>query len=156
MGESIEVTKEIPVPPEVVWSLVSDLPRMGEWSPENEGGSWVGGATGPSPGARFKGANVNGSKSWSTQVTVVDADPDSRFSFLVKVGPFKIAEWAYDIETSETGCSVTETWTDRRSGLMKKLSARATGVDDRAECNRKGMESTLRGVAAAAVRETTR
>ena len=29
-----------------VYDLVSDLPRMGEWSPENIGGEWQGGGRG--------------------------------------------------------------------------------------------------------------
>ena len=43
-----------------LYDLVSDLPRMGEWSPENTGGKWVNGAAGPVVGARFKGSNKSG------------------------------------------------------------------------------------------------
>jgi hypothetical protein len=154
MVDRIEVSKDVPAPAAVVWRLVSDLPRMGEWSPENAGGEWVKGATGPAPGAKFKGHNANGSKTWSTLATVIDATPDERFSFLVTVGPLKVAEWAFDIAPTDDGCTVTETWVDRRGRLMRKFAPMATGVDDRAEHNRTGMEQTLRRVAAAAVRET--
>jgi uncharacterized protein YndB with AHSA1/START domain len=51
----VSVTKDISASPESIWALVTDLPRMGEWSPENRGGEWLKGATGPSVGARFKG-----------------------------------------------------------------------------------------------------
>ena len=153
MSTRVSVTREVAAPAERVWALVSDLPRMGEWSPENRGGVWVKGSTGPVPGARFKGANRNGDKSWSTAVKVIDAEPGRRFSFLVTVGPFKIAEWAYDFEETPDGCRVTETWTDRRNALAKKASGPASGVDDRAEHNRRGMEQTLRGLAAAASAE---
>ena len=155
MVERIEVAREIAATPEVVWQMVSDLPRMGDWSPENDGGEWVKGATGPAVGAKFKGRNSNGSKSWTTVSTVVDAAPGERFSFLVVVGPFKIAEWSFDIEATDGGCRVTETWTDRRGGLMKKLGGKASGVDDRIAHNRSGMEQTLAGVAAAAVGESS-
>jgi hypothetical protein len=150
MVDRIEVEQEIPASPDVVWGLVSDLPRMGDWSPENNGGEWIKGASGPAVGAKFKGRNANGSKSWTTVSTVIDATPSERFSFLVNVGPLKIAEWAFDIEATEGGCRVTESWTDRRGGLMKKLGGVASGVDDRVEHNRVGMEQTLAGVAAAA------
>ena len=83
MTYDVSVTREIAAPAEAVWNLVSDLPRMGEWSPENTGGQWVGGATGPTPGAKFKGSNRNGSKSWKTVATIVDADPGRRLSFRV-------------------------------------------------------------------------
>ncbi|MBJ7509613.1 MAG: SRPBCC family protein, partial [Ilumatobacteraceae bacterium] len=35
------ISKEVNATPQAVWALVSDLPRMGEWSPENQGGEWV-------------------------------------------------------------------------------------------------------------------
>jgi len=155
MADRIEVEREIAATPDVVWALVSDLTRMGDWSPENDGGEWVKGSTGPAVVAKFKGRNANGSKSWTTSVTVVDAVPGERFSFVVTVGPFKIAEWAFDIEPTGGGCRVTESWTDQRGGLMKKLGGMASGVDDRVEHNRSGMEQTLAGVAAAAAPESS-
>jgi hypothetical protein len=147
---SVSVTREIMAPPEVVWNLVSDLPRMGEWSPENRGGSWIKGATGPAPGARFKGHNANGSKSWTTDVTVVDAIPGERFAFDVAVGPLKIAQWSFDIGPTANGCQVTETWTDRRSWLITKMGRMASGVSDRPTFNRVSMEQTLEMLARAA------
>ena len=150
MHDRIEVERKIKATPDVVWALVADLPRMGEWSPENTGGQWIRGAKGPTPGAKFKGRNANGSNRWSTSVTVVDALPGERFSFRVKVGFFKIAEWSFDIEEADDGCWLVETWIDQRSGFMKQLGAKASGVEDRAEHNRAGMEQTLAGIAAAA------
>src|SRR5262245_27395504 len=41
-----EASIEIQTSPEAVYDLVSDLPRMGEWSPENIGGGWQGGGSG--------------------------------------------------------------------------------------------------------------
>ena len=58
--ESVSVTREIHAPAEQVWAMVSDVTRMGEWSPENLGGAWLGTATGPQPGAKFRGTNRNG------------------------------------------------------------------------------------------------
>ncbi len=57
MSEPVKVTKHINASPEAVWNLVTDLTRMGDWSPENKGGNWVKGATGPEVGAKFKGVN---------------------------------------------------------------------------------------------------
>ena len=59
-------TRDIAAPAEKVWALVTDLPRMGEWSPENAGGKWVKGATGPALGSVFQGNNKNGFRRWST------------------------------------------------------------------------------------------
>jgi uncharacterized protein YndB with AHSA1/START domain len=150
MGEQVAVSKDIAAPAELVWTLVSDVTRMGEWSPETTAGEWIKGANGPVVGARFKGTNSNGKKSWSTDATVVDADPGKRFAFDVDVGPVKVARWAYDFEPTATGCTVTETWTDRRNGLIKALGKPISGVSDRATHNRQGMVETLDRLAAAA------
>lgn len=57
MTYNVAVVREVSASPEKVWSLVTDLPRMGEWSPENLGGEWLDGATGAAVGAKFRGNN---------------------------------------------------------------------------------------------------
>jgi hypothetical protein len=47
MPEQIHVERTIRADAGELYDLVSDLPRMGEWSPENTGGRWVNGAAGP-------------------------------------------------------------------------------------------------------------
>ena len=150
MGESISVSKEIGASPDAVWSMISDLPRMGEWSPENTGGTWAKGATGPAVGARFSGGNSNGKRTWKTQVKVVTCDAPKRFEFDASSAGLKISRWSYAIEPSGNGCTVTETWTDQRGWLIKTLGKAVTGVGDRAAHNRAGMETTLAQLAAAA------
>ena len=150
MPEPVSVTKEIAASAEEVWALVTDISRMGEWSPETEACTWIKGATGPEVGARFKGSNRNGSKSWSTVAKVVEAAPGRTFAFDVAVGPFGVARWGYAIEPTEAGCTVTETWTDHRSALTKLISGPISGVSDRATHNREGMAATLDRIAAAA------
>ena len=150
MSIDVRVDREIGAPAEDVWAMVSDLRRMGEWSPENVGGEWMGDATGPEPGAKFRGANENGRKKWKSVVTVVDAEPGRRFSFRVTAFGLKIADWAYDFEPTPTGCRVTETWTDLRPGWFKPIAGVATGVADRESHNRAGAEETLERLAAAA------
>ncbi len=150
MSDTVEVHREIAAPPEKVWALVSDVTRMGEWSPETTACKWVGGATGPVVGARFKGRNQLEKRKWTTSCIVTDADPGVSFGFLVKVGPFDVARWLYLLEPTADGCRVRERWTERRSAVSKVLGQMATGVKDRAEHNRPGMETTLERLAAAA------
>jgi ligand-binding SRPBCC domain-containing protein len=64
-----------------VWSMVTDVTRMGEWSPETEGAEWIDGATGPAVGARFKARNTGGRLKWSNAPVVTAADPGVEFSF---------------------------------------------------------------------------
>lgn len=51
--------------PERVWDRVSDITRMGEWSPERERAEWLEG-TGAAVGACFRGYNRRGKVRWST------------------------------------------------------------------------------------------
>jgi uncharacterized protein YndB with AHSA1/START domain len=151
MAEQVSVTKDIAASAETLWAMVSDVTRMGEWSPENEGGEWLGNATGPQTGATFRGTNRNGKRKWQTVATILDAEPGRAFSFRVKAaGGLKVAEWRYAFEPTATGCRVTETWVDQRGFLVKSLGKPVSGVGDRAAHNRAGMEQTLERLAAAA------
>jgi len=150
MNEQVSVSKDVTASADKVWAMVSDVTRMGEWSPENQGGTWLKGASGPVPGAKFKGRNKIGKRKWSTVATVIDADPGRRFSFRVAAGPMGVADWAYSFESTPSGCTVTETWTDRRNGFFKVIAGFITGVKDRASHNRIGMEQTLAALAAVA------
>ena len=132
-----------------LYELVSDLPRMGEWSPENTGGKWVGGATGPEVGAKFRGTNRHGLAIWMTSVTITAADPGQRFAFDVHVLGVPISTWEYTFADATDGCVVTERWTDNRPGWMR-VSSMATGVRDRKVHNRRGMQETLARLKAAA------
>jgi uncharacterized protein YndB with AHSA1/START domain len=150
MTDVVSVEREIEAPPERVWDLVSDVTRMGEWSPEAVGGVWIGGATGPAPGARFRGRNRSGRRRWSTRCTVVEADRGRSFVFQVKAGVLGVAEWAYRIDPTARGCRVTDTWTDRRGRIITWLGTIVSGVHDRVTHNRETMTRTLDGLASSA------
>jgi len=144
------VSRDIDAPAEKVWGLVSDLPRMGEWSPENTGGKWTKGSTGPAVGATFTGSNRNGWRRWSTLVTVVDCDPAKVFEIAVTFGPtsLPVSNWRYEFEDTAGGCRVTESWDDHRKSWMKVL-ARPAG--DHSAAHAKGeMTATLDNLARAA------
>ena len=145
-----QASTDIAAPAEEIWSLVSDLPRMGEWSPENTGGRWLGGATGPAEGARFRGSNRKGLRRWSTTCTVTAADAGRKFAFNVDFGPVPISTWEYTFTTNGNSTTVVEEWTDRRPLWMKLGGIPAMGVADRAAHNRRGMEHTLDRLKAAA------
>ena len=150
MTDQVSVSREIAAPPEQVWAMVCDLTRMGEWSPENAGAKWLRGATGPEPGAKFRGTNRNGKKKWDTVAKIADADPGRRLSFHVTAAGLKVAEWRYELEPISGGCRITETWIDERGRIAKFLGKPVSGVDDRAPHNRMGMEQTLERLKAAA------
>ena len=147
MSDTVSVSREVAALPERVWSLVSDLPRMGEWSPENTGGTWIKGATGPTSGAHFRGTNAHGKKSWTTDITVDTCEPGREFSFEVTAAGFKVARWSYQIEPTPSGSRVTETWTDRRGALARAIGKPVSGTAHDAEQTRSGIETTLERLA---------
>lgn len=147
MAYPTAASRDIAAPAEKVWGLVADLPRMGEWSPENTGGKWVKGATGPALGAVFRGNNKNGVRRWSTTVTVVACEPGKVFEFAVTSGPLAVAKWRYDFESTEAGCRVTESWVDERKPWFATI-ARVMG-DHSAGRAEQMMEQTLTNLAKA-------
>jgi hypothetical protein len=132
---------EIAAGPDAVYALISDLPRMGSWSPECTGVTWRGPVRAPKEGARFIGHNHRGNVRWSTFGEVVAAEPGRAFAFEITVGPVKVARWEYAIDATERGCTVTERWTDRRPGWARWLLDAAMG--SREQANIRGMRATL-------------
>lgn len=141
--KELSVEERMSADPGSVYDLISDVTRMGEWSPETTSCRWVAGASGPAVGARFRGTNRNGWRRWSTACKVTAAEPGRRFAFEVGLLGTPVATWEYDIEPDGEGCRVVERWTDRRPAWLEKLSPLATGVGDRAERNRTTMSETL-------------
>ena len=144
------VERDIAAPPEKVWAMISDVTRMGEWSPEATGGAWSKGVSGPAVGARFKGTNANGKKSWTTACRVTACEPGRAFGFAVRGGGLPVADWNYTITPTPEGCHVVEQWTDHRGAAIKFLGRIISGVAERAPHNQANMERTLEALAQAA------
>jgi ligand-binding SRPBCC domain-containing protein len=151
MSTHTEVSVTVDAPGERVYALVSDLTRMGEWSPETTKVVWRGGAAGPAVGAKFRGWNRKGVLRWFTDGKVVAAD-GTEFAFEITSFGIPVARWGYRVDAAGEGCTVTETWDDRRAGPFKKVTGLVMNVPDRAAHNRAGMEATLAKIKAAAER----
>jgi hypothetical protein len=96
----------IAVPTEVVYASVTDMPRMGEWSPENRGGEWLRGEA--TVGSTFRGRNRGPQGDWETDVTVIEAEPPSRFAFKVAAPGEVGTTWRYTFRSDRGGTTVTE------------------------------------------------
>lgn len=149
MTPHVTVSREIAASPEAVFAAISDVTRMGEWSPECHTCEWNEGSTGPAVGAMFTGHNRNAGQEWTTEGRIIACEPDARFVFDAVFGDFRFATWGYEIEATENGCRVTETWDDHRPQEVVDLGEAVSGVADRAAHNRAGMEATLAALAAA-------
>lgn len=104
------VTVHMDAPVDQVWDLVSDVTRIGEFSPETLEAEWTHGADGPEVGARFRGhvkRNQRGPTYWSNcRVTVYE--PEEEFAFDVVAGDTVLNSWGYRLEAADGGTDVTE------------------------------------------------
>lgn len=151
MTDLVEVSTTIAAPPESVYALVADLSRMGEWSPETTGITWLGVAKEPRPGARFRGANRNGVHRWSTICTVVNAEPGRELSWRSSLFGRPVALWRYLFEPDGSGGTrVTESTEDQRGAVFRALGGVASGVNDRTSHNAQSIRVTLERLKVAA------
>ena len=150
--QPVSGTARIDAPADSLYALVSDVTRMGEWSPENVGGRWLRGAAGPAVGARFRGSNRRGWRRWSTTCTVVAAEPGRVFAFDVSVGGVPASRWTYDFTADGDATVVTETWTDRRPRWFALLAGVTMGIGDIRAHNQENINQTLAKLATVAGR----
>ena len=149
MADRIEISRDIAAPPEVVYAAIADVTRMGEWSEECYACEWHEGVEGPAVGATFDGHNRNGEHEWTSQGTVIEADPGKAFAFECSMMEFHYSTWGYRIEPTDTGCRVTEWTDDLRPDSVLEFSKQTSGIDDRDGRNRSTMSATLERLAAA-------
>ncbi len=143
MTPDLSVSRDIAAPPAAVFAALTDITRMGEWSPETHLAEWNDGFSEPALGAMFTGHNRNGDKEWTTEAKIVELERDERFFFDCESRGFVFASWGYSIEPIEGGCRVTEHWQDHRPESFFEQSAAISGVADRASHNEAGMRATL-------------
>ena len=143
----------VEAPPEQVWQLVTDVTRMGDWSPECRRCEWERGHSGPVAGARFRGHNRRGWLRWSMPCAVTEADKDKTFAFeTVPAFPFKKGvqtRWRFEFQQSDGGTTLTESfevlWYSRVIAWLFFGGSAA-----RLEQMRRGLADTLARIKAAA------
>jgi uncharacterized protein YndB with AHSA1/START domain len=103
---------EIAATPEQVYRLISDITRMGEWSPECYRCMWLNGSGAAVPGARFRGYNKLGLYRWQTTAVITAAEEGRSFAFTTihdKTGREETA-WRYDLLPSPGGTLLAESF----------------------------------------------
>jgi Polyketide cyclase / dehydrase and lipid transport len=133
-----------------IWALVADVTRIGEFSPETFEAEWTGGATGPEPGARFRGhvkRNGKGPVYWTT-CTVTVSEPGREFAFAVGDGRRALNTWRYVLTPAGDGTDVTESFELTPLPLLRLYWALLGWARGRTNVN--GMRTTLERVRAVA------
>ena len=150
------VTVEIEAKADVLYDMVSDLPRIGEWSPECESVTWEGDVTVPVENTTFMGHNAVGPGRrirYSRHGRVLAADPGREFAFITDEGGRESTVWRYRFEPQDDGRTrVTEsydvrwipTWarildvpTNRHKELVRGMRTTLERLKSTAEADRK-------------------
>ncbi len=126
--------------PEQVYALISDVTRMGEWSPECVTCTWTSAAHGV--GGRFRGRNRSGLARWTTTAEVVIADPGLEFAFTTLHKGREATRWRYQLSAEQHGTHVRETYEAVYVPALIRLVERLV-IRDRAEQVEHGMQTTL-------------
>ncbi len=141
-SESVVISGE----PQDLYDMVSDITRMGEWSPVCKACWWDEGST-PTVGSWFTGRNELPERSWETRSQVVAADPGREFAFVVGG---KLVRWGYTFAPVEGGTQVTESWEFLPDGIAmfkERFGDDAESqIDERSEAARTGIPATLRAI----------
>lgn len=108
------VSLDINADADALYALISDLPRIGEWSPECERVVWEGGVKAPVAGTTFVGHNAVGPGRrirYRRHGSVLTAEPGKAFSFITDEGGRPSTAWHYTFESLGAGRTrVTEAY----------------------------------------------
>lgn len=100
------VSLDINADANVLYDMVSDLPRIGEWSPECESVTWEGDVTTPVVGTTGMGQNAVGPGRrirYKRHVEVLAAERGKAFSFITDEGGKPSTAWHYTFEPLSDG-----------------------------------------------------
>ena len=137
-------------PPEALYDMVSDVTRMGKWSPICRACWWDEGG-GPRAGAWFTGRNETPERTWETRSQVITADPGREFAFEVNNGWVR---WSYTFARVDGGTELTESWNFLPAGIagfhQRYRDDAQQQIDNRTAAAHRGIPATLAAIKKAA------
>lgn len=158
-GLTADAEEVVAARPELVWDLVADVTRIGQWSPECTGAAWLAEPGGPWPGARFTGHNrlANGFE-YDVTCVVTEADRPRAFAWVVlDDSGAPSSSWQYSIDALPAGGTTIRHRFTHGPGDSFLRQAAATAPDTaarllatRQHTLRANMTATLRAIKAAA------
>ncbi|HUY51108.1 MAG TPA: SRPBCC family protein [Streptosporangiaceae bacterium] len=141
-AESIVVAR----PAEFLYDMISDVTRMGEWSPVCKVCWWDDG-DGAREGAWFTGRNELPERVWETRSQVVAAERGREFAFIVGGSWIR---WGYTFTPVDGGTRVTESWEFLPAGIARfhqRFGDDAEAqIADRTEAAHSGIPVTLAAI----------
>jgi len=139
-------TAYIAADPECVWDMISDVTRMGQWSPECYKARWLTSRRGK--GALFLGLNKDRGLRWPSPAMVTESERGKVFAFRAASGVL----WRYRLTAEDEGCLLVEERITSGEFRYVKVAYRLFlgGYDRRMDVLRAGMQRTVEGIRAAA------
>ena len=141
--ESIQVDTSA----ELLYDLVSDITRTGEWSPVCTACWWDDDAEPGRVGSWFTGRNELPHRTWETRSQVVAAERGQEFAWIVG-GSY--VRWGFTFAPAEHGTTLTESWEFLPGGIAMfedKFGDRAPReIADRTQQALDGIPRTLAAI----------
>jgi hypothetical protein len=119
----ISASLDVAASPDAVWSVVSDVTRMPEWSPELQHLFALGNKQ-PRVGMQLLGINRRGFVYWPTTSKVVRFEPGRAVAWKVRESG---ATWIYEVEPTETGSRLTGRRELPKTSVLTRLMAPLIG-----------------------------
>ncbi len=136
-----EKTILVSADPAVLYDMITDVTRMGEWSPVCKSCWWDDGQA-PKVGSWFTGHNVLEERQWDTRCEVVTATRPREFAWIVGGKEEGYVRWGYRFVPSGDKTSVTESWRVLRQ--TERIAAMDNAdVPAYVERTERGIEETL-------------
>ena len=138
--------------PSALYEMVSDITRMGEWSPTCRACWWDEG-DGPWPGSWFTGHNETPSRVRETRSQVVAAEPGREFAFVVGDSWVR---WGHTCTPVDGGTRLNESWQFLPAGISRfheRYGDQAEAeIAERTKAARRDIPATLAAIKEAAER----
>ncbi len=150
MNPTLSASIDINRPAVDVYDMISDITRMGEWSPVCVACWWDEG-DGPREGSWFTGRNETPERTWETRSVVTVARRGEEFTFVVGGDRTK---WSYTLTPTSAGSRLTESWEFLPGGAQSFRERfgddAGTQLEQRRQAALTGMPLTLAAIKAAA------
>ncbi|MBU2696579.1 MULTISPECIES: SRPBCC family protein [Pimelobacter] len=138
---------EIAAAPADVWSLVADVTRMAEWSPQVTSTRLADPDAPAGVGTRFTNRNAHGELTWTTHAEITRYDAGRSLAFRIDEN---YVTWSFELEPTTDGGTRLHQRRDAPEGISE-LSRELTeafmgGQEAFTVSQRAGMRTTLEGI----------